>query len=131
LLVLATGDAPTLLNTAYLARKRFPNLPVLARAKNRGDVTKLQEAGVVGVRREMFAASLEVGELALRELGFKASQAQKTIEKFKGYDEKMLQASAVFQGDEKSLIDYAKRSHKLLEQLMTSDKEELSKADKG
>ena len=94
-------------------------------------MNSLQAAGVAGVRREMFAASLEIGEMALKELGFGAHQAHRTVEKFKGYDEKMLEASAVFRGDEKSLIDYAKRSHKLLEQLMTTDKEELSKPDKG
>lgn len=131
LLVLAIDDADTLLATAELVKKHFPNLPVLARAKNRGDVVKLMEVGVVGVRRETFASSLEIGELALRELGFSAHQAHKTVLKFKGYDENMLYASAAFRDDEKSLIDYAKRSRVLLEQLMNTDQEELSKPEKG
>ncbi len=131
LLVLAIDDADTLLATAELVKKYYPNLPVLARAKNRGDVVKLMEAGAVGVKRETFASSLEIGELALQELGYSAHQAHKTVMKFKGYDESMLYASAAFRGDEKSLIDYAKRSRVLLEQLMNTDREELSKSDKG
>lgn len=131
LLVLAIDDEETLLATAKLAKKHFPNLPILARARNRGDVVKLVEAGVKDVRRETFASSLEIGELALRELGYSAHQAHKTAMKFKGYDESMLYASAAFRDDEKSLIDYAKRSRALLEQLMNTDQEELSKPDKG
>lgn len=131
LLVLAIDDAETLQATAELVKKHFPDLPVLARAKNRGDVVKLMEAGAVGVRREIFASSLEIGELALKELGYSAHQAHKTVMKFKGYDESMLYASAAFRDDEKSLIDYAKRSRALLEQLMNTDQVELSKSDKG
>jgi len=130
LLVLAIDDAEKLLQTAELVNKHFPDLPVLARAKNRGDVAKLFNAGVVGVRREMFASSLEIGELALKELGYSAHQAHKTVMKFRGYDENMLKASAAFRDDEKSLIDYAKRSRILLEQLMDQDREELSKPHK-
>ncbi len=131
LLILAIDDPDTLLATAELVKKHYPDLPVLARAKNRGDVVKLMEAGAIEVRRETFASSLEVGELALKELGYSAYQAHRTVMKFKGYDENMLYASAAFRDDEKSLIDYAKRSRILLEQLMNTDQEELSKSDKG
>lgn len=131
ILVLAIDDAQTLLETAQLAAKHYPNLPVLARARNRGDMNRLTEAGVKAARRELFSASLEIGELVLRELGYSAHQAHRTVLKFRGYDEKMLEASAQFHDNEKLLIDYAKQSRQLVEELMSADQEELSKPDKG
>jgi len=131
LLILAIDDAPTLLETAEMVAKHYPNLPVLARASNRGDVNRLKEAGVKDVRRELFSSSLEVGELALRELGHSAHQAHKIVQKFRGYDEKMLEDWAKFSGSEAQLIDYAKQTRHLLEELMSADQEELSKPEKG
>jgi len=126
LLVLAIDDAQVLLETTELAVKHFPNLPILARAKNRGNVLPLLKAGAKTATRETFAASLEVGELALRELGYSAHQAHKTVMKFKGYDEKMLIASAKFEGDQKSLIYHAKQARAQLEGLMSADEQKLT-----
>jgi len=130
LFILAIDDAPTLLETAELVKSHYPHIPILARAKNRGDINRLKEAGVKDVRRELFASSLEIGELALIELGYGAHQAHKTVQKFRGYDEKALKAVAEMGDDEKTLIDYAAQARALLEELMSADQEELSKPDK-
>lgn len=131
LLILAIDNSEALLETAELVKQQYPDLPVLARAKGRGDINRLKEVGVKDARREMFSASLEIGELALKELGYSAHQAHRTVLKFRGYDEKMLTASAQFRDDEQGLIDYAKQSRHQLEQLMSADQEELSKPEKG
>jgi glutathione-regulated potassium-efflux system ancillary protein KefC len=131
LLILAIDNMQPMLSTAEMVAEKYPNLPMLARARNRGDVNKLLDAGVKHVRRETFASSLEVGELALAELGFGAHQAHKTVQRFRGYDEKMLLESAKYRDDEKKLIDYAIRSRAQLEELMQADMEELSNIDKG
>ncbi|MBL4789673.1 MAG: cation:proton antiporter [Kordiimonadaceae bacterium] len=130
LVVLATDDKTALVETTQLLAKHYPNLPVLARAKNRGDLTDLLLAGVKGVRRETFASSLELGELALQELGYSAHQAYKTTQRFRLYDEKMLMASVRFKDDQKSLMEYSKRARGQLERLMGADHEEISKQDK-
>jgi len=131
LLILAIDDATVLLETAEMVKRHYPDVPILARAKNRGDVSRLLEAGVKDARREMFSASLEIGELALVELGYSAHQAYKTVQKFRGYDEKALIAAANIGDDEKQLIDYAARARQQLEELMSTDQEELSKPDKN
>ena len=130
LLILAIDDAQTLLETAEMVARHYPDIPILARAKNRGDISRLLEAGVKDARRELFSASLEIGELALVELGYSAHQAFKTVQKFRGYDEKALIAVAGLGDDEKLLIDYAARARQQLEELMSADQEELSKPGK-
>ena len=78
-------------------------------------------AGVDHVRREAFASSLEIGELALRELGYPAHVAHRTTGRFRRYDELAIEEVAKFRDDEAAVIDFAKRSRKELEGLMGQD----------
>ncbi len=121
LLVLAMDDPAAILKAAETASKHFPKLTKLARASTRGDVNTLKQAGVDHVRRETFASSLEIGELALRELGFPAHVAHRTAGRFRRYDERGIEEVAKFTGDEAAVIDFAKRSRKELETLMGKD----------
>ncbi len=129
-LVLAIDDQEVLLETAKLVRRLYPDLAILARARGRGDVTDLLEIGVTLARRETFGSALEIGELALRELGFGAHQAHRVARKFRGYDEKMLKDSIQFRGDQKKAIDYAIKARQELERLMQADEEEIHGRDK-
>lgn len=130
LLVLAIDDQATLLETAKLVRQHYPDLTILARAKNRGDIGDLLEIGVTLVRRETFSSALEVGELALRELGYGAHQAHKAAQKFRAYDEKMLEAAMAFRGDQKKTIDFSIKAREELNRLMQADQEELGNSAK-
>lgn len=129
-LVLAIDDAEVLLETTEMVSNRFPDLPILSRARNRGDVNKLIEAGAKEVRRETFSSSLEIGELVLRELGYGAHEAHRTAQRFRGYDEQMMMESAKYRDNEKKLIDYAIRSRAQLEEVMQKEMEELSNVEK-
>ncbi|TNE64264.1 MAG: glutathione-regulated potassium-efflux system protein KefC [Alphaproteobacteria bacterium] len=121
LLVLAIDNQETLLHTAKLVRQHYPSLTILARARNRGAAQDLLEHGITLVRRETFGSALEIGELALRELGFSAHQAHKTARKFRDYDEHVLKTAVPLRKDEKAAIDYAKRSRQELERLMSAE----------
>ncbi|WP_020400454.1 glutathione-regulated potassium-efflux system protein KefC [Kordiimonas gwangyangensis] len=124
LLVLAMDDSEAVIEAARVAREHFPGLTILARARNRPAVNDLRELGVVLVRRETFGSALELGELALRELGFGAHEAHRAARKFRHYDEKMIEASAAFRGDEQKSVDFAKKSRAQLERIMSADEEE-------
>jgi len=130
-LVIAMDNAEVVQETTQLVASRYPDLPIFARARNRGDLNRLVEMGAKAARRETFASSLEIGELVLRELGYSAHQAHKTAQRFRGYDEAMIRESAKYRDDEKKLIDYAIRSRAQLEEVMRTEMEDLSNADKG
>ena len=131
LLILAMDDPAAVLKAAELATKHFPKLTKLARAGTRGDVNKLKAAGVHHVRRETFSSSLEIGEAALRELGYPAHLAHRTTGRFRRYDEIAIEAVAKFDGDEAAATDFAKRSHKELESLMGQDVASQFSKDQG
>ena len=131
LLILAMDDSAAVLKAAELATKHFPKLTKLARASTRGDVNKLKAAGVHHVRRETFSSSLEIGEAALRELGYPAHLAHRTTGRFRRYDEIAIEQVAQFNGDEAAAADFAKRSHRELENLMGHDVASQISKDQG
>jgi voltage-gated potassium channel Kch len=121
LLVLAIDDVEASVRTAELARRHFPQLRVLARARNRQHAFRLIEAGVTEVWRETFAASLEVAEAALVALGTPREAAASQVRKFRAHDEATLQAQASLKDDESRLIATAQASARQLEQLFEAD----------
>lgn len=131
LLILAMDDPNAVIKAAKIASKHFPKLTKLARASTRGDVMNLRDAGVDHVRRESFASSLEIGEMALRELGYPAHLAHRTAGRFRRYDELAIETVAEFREDEAAVIDFAKRSRKQLEDLMGQDATSGLNEDKG
>lgn len=131
LLVLAMDNPAEVLKAAELASKYFPKLTKLARASTRADVMNLKSAGVDHVRRETFGSALEIGELALRELGYPAHMAHRTAGRFRRYDEFAIEEAYKYRDDEAAVIDFAKRSRKELEGLMGRDVTSTLKKDQG
>lgn len=131
LLILAMDDPSAVLKAAELASKHYPKLTKLARAATRGDVNKLKLAGVNHVRRESFGSALEIGEMGLRELGYPAHVAHRTAGRFRRYDEVAIEMMAKFQDDDAAARDFAKRSHKELEDLMGHDVAATFNRDQG
>lgn len=131
LLVLAMDQPSEVLEAAKIAAKHHPKLTILARASTRTDVNDLREVGVAHVRRETFASALEIGEAALRELGYPAHVAHRTAGRFRRYDELAIERIAEYRGDEAAVIDFAKRARKDLEILMGQDVASGVGKDKG
>jgi glutathione-regulated potassium-efflux system ancillary protein KefC/glutathione-regulated potassium-efflux system protein KefB len=121
LLVLAIDDVEASVRTAEVARRHFPQLRILARARNRQHAFRLMEAGVTEIWRETFASSLEVAEAALVALGTTRDAAASQVRRFRAHDESTLQAQAAVHDDETKLIATAKASAEQLESLFESD----------
>jgi glutathione-regulated potassium-efflux system ancillary protein KefC/glutathione-regulated potassium-efflux system protein KefB len=121
LLVLAIDDVEASVRTAALARRHFPKLRVLARARNRQHAFRLMDAGVTEIWREMFASSLEVAEAALVALGSTRDAAQSQVRRFRAHDEATLAAQAAVKDDETKMIATAKAAAQQLEGLFEAD----------
>ncbi len=121
LLVLAIDDVEASVRTAEVARRHFPQLRILARARNRQHAFRLMEAGVTEIWRETFASSLEVAEAALVALGTTREAAASQVRRFRAHDEGTLQAQAAVHDDETKLIATAKASATQLESLFEAD----------
>ncbi len=104
LLVVALEDVEETLEVVDVARRTFPQLRILARARNRRHAHLLMDRGIAGQVRETFHSSLKLTELALQELGQSAAAAREAVALFQGHDERNLVETHAFYEDERRLI---------------------------
>jgi glutathione-regulated potassium-efflux system ancillary protein KefC/glutathione-regulated potassium-efflux system protein KefB len=121
LLVLAIDDVEASVRTAEMARRHFPALRILARARNRQHAFRLMEVGVSQIWRETFASSLEVAEAALVALGTSREASAEQVRRFRAHDEATLAVQASVKDDETKLIATARASAQQLESLFEAD----------
>jgi glutathione-regulated potassium-efflux system ancillary protein KefC/glutathione-regulated potassium-efflux system protein KefB len=121
LFVLAIDDVEASVKTAALVRKHFPNLPILARARNRVHHFRLRNLGIKTIYRETFLSSLEVAHQALLRTGFGVSAAQRAVALFKQHDEAQLEIQLAVRHDEAQLIETAQQAAAQLQELFEAD----------
>ena len=87
LLVVLLDDMEAVLRTVEVAKRNFPQLKILARARNRRHAHLLMDRGVDGLVRETFHSSLMLAEKALTALGIDADAAARAVALFRDHDE--------------------------------------------
>lgn len=122
LLLIALDDMAATLAVAQMARRKFPHLQIVARARNRRHVHLLMGVGVETIVRETFYSSLRMTELVMEKLDMPEAQALRAIELFRDHDEARLTDSYVFADDERKLLQTAQEANKELRDLFEADK---------
>jgi len=90
LLVLAIDDEAASLRTAQTVRTHFPELKIIARARNRHHAYELMDLGINVLQRETFLSSLELAGDAMKALGMKSAEVDRAKRLFRAHDEKRL-----------------------------------------
>lgn len=121
LFVLAIDDVEASLRAARVVRENFPDLRIVARARNRQHAHALMELGVAYVVRETFVSSLEASTRVLEELGLSGDQAIQAVRRFRQHDEALLERQREAHGDEVTLMALTRDAAAELEQLLTED----------
>lgn len=121
LFVLAIDDVEASVKTAEVVRRHFPNLHVLARARNRVHYYRLRDLGIAAIYRETLPSSLEAAHQALLQLGFGVAAAEHAVMLFKQHDESQLNIQYAVHHDETQLIQSAKQAAVQLKELFESD----------
>ncbi len=121
LFVLAIDDVEASLKTAALVRQHFPDLPILARARNRSHYFQLRDLGIRMIYRETFLSSIAVAQQALLELGFSAAAAERAVTLFRQHDEQMIEVQHAVHHDEAQLIQNAQQATEQLRSLFEAD----------
>jgi glutathione-regulated potassium-efflux system protein KefB len=119
--VLTTDDPEATIRTARLLRRQYPNLRVIARARNRQHAFKLMDLGVDAVVRETLHSSLAMGQQVLEALGVPPDVAAERRERFRVHDEQMLKEQYLVYDDEAALIASSQQALKDLEKLFEAD----------
>lgn len=93
LFVLAIDNQEASLRCARTLRKHFPQLSIVARARNRNHAYALMELGVRVIHRETFQSSLDMAGDALKSLGVNPADAARAVKTFRMHDQERLFAA--------------------------------------
>ena len=124
LLVVALENTEESLRVIDVARRTFPKLRVISRARNRRHAHLLLDRGVTRFVRETFHSSLRLGQMALEDLGIDPAEARRAVALFETYDQRNLLESHAFYDDERKLIQSAKDAADELSGLFEADQKE-------
>ncbi len=132
LLVIAIDDVKAAVETAKYVQLHYPQVKIIARARNRTDAFDYMELGIENVR-ETFHSALEVAESSLVNLGYGKFQAHKMMWQFKKHDELMMQESLAIRDDEKQRISHSAKSRRDLMALLSQESQQqaLASQDAG
>ncbi len=120
-IVIALGSGEQTLQLVHVVQKHFPHLTIVARASDRGEASRLLNAGVDHVYRESLDSSLRMGVDLLSMLGMRAYQAQRAAQTFRRHDEAALRELAAMDVDRSTLLSVARERIASLEHMLRAD----------
>jgi glutathione-regulated potassium-efflux system ancillary protein KefC len=106
-----------------LAREHFPQLQIVARARDARHWTQLYRRGVRLIERETLDAALMSGRSVLELLGAEPHRARMLAMRFRRHSIEQLEAMAPHLGDQARLISISKAGRQQLEQLLAQERE--------
>lgn len=127
--ILAIDDLERSITTAQYLRKNYPDMIVLARARDRQHYYRLREVGVRHIWRETYLSSLDMSRESLQLLGISPEKARETVQTFRDYDDDLIERQQAIYGDEASLIESAQSAMAELESLFDEDIDKARKMD--
>lgn len=121
-LVIAVDDVAQSLKVADLAREHFPNLTVVARARNVAHWYALRDRGVHHIERETLDASLRSGRSVLELMGWQPHHARTLAMRFRRHSVDQLERQWPHHRDEATIVSMAKAGRRQLEELFAQDR---------
>lgn len=131
LLILSMAEYDNALKIAKHVRNKYPDLKILARAKDIYHAFEFFKLDVKIVQREMFNSASELGAKALTHLGFTRYEAYRASRTFKHHDEHVLQELYEHWLEDKGhfIKETQRFSEQLSETLQTEKKFSIHDAD--
>ncbi len=121
-LVIAVDDKEQCLEIVDLAREHFPNLQLVARARDVTHWHELRERGVQFVQRELFESSLQSGASVLALLGHPPEQVASTVQRFKEHNLALFEQMHPHYKDRAKLIATVKVGRAQFEEQMAQER---------
>jgi monovalent cation:proton antiporter-2 (CPA2) family protein len=123
LFVIAVNDPSAAMAMARLVQERWPEVPIVVRARSRTDAYELRERGLHPVR-ETFHSSLEAARQALVALGESSSAAAKIIKHFERHDLEQFETAYKIRHDRQAVLDLSEQGRRDLKALLSSERNE-------
>jgi monovalent cation:proton antiporter-2 (CPA2) family protein len=123
LLILSMAEYDNALKVAEYVRKKYPEVKILARAKDIYHAFEFIKLNVKTVQREMFNSGLELGAKALEHLGFARYEAYRSARFFKHHEEEVFMELYGHWLDDKSrFIKESRRFSEHLSETLVAEK---------
>ena len=123
-LVIAVDDTAQSLKIVDLAREHFPNLQLVARARDVTHWNELRDRGVLRVERELFEASLRSGRTVLEVLGLPPHEARRQAMRFRRHNIALFEQMHPHHKDRAKVIAVVKQGRQQLEAQMAQERAE-------
>ncbi|NNG21595.1 glutathione-regulated potassium-efflux system protein KefC [Telluria aromaticivorans] len=120
-LVLSVDGIEDSLKLASAVRKEFPDLPILARARNVTHYYQLMDLGVTIVERETFESALMLGRRTMEELGFGAYFARQAAMRFREHNIQSVLEVYPYYKDREQYVSMARRARQELHAMFERD----------
>ncbi|MDP9043611.1 MAG: glutathione-regulated potassium-efflux system protein KefC [Pseudomonadota bacterium] len=127
--VLAIDDVAQSIEVAKMVREHFPNLTVVARARNVRHYFELHDLGVTLIERETLDSALMSARSVLEQLGWERHQARTLALRFRRHNVDQLIQLAPHRKDEAKLIAASKQGRQQLEQLFAQERDAATRRD--
>ncbi len=127
LLVNAIDDMEDSLKLTDIVREHFPNLKIVARARNVTHYVQLRQRGVAVVERETFESALMAGRHALEALGFDRFRARDMANIFRRHNVSVTEAMIPHFDDDDKLVSAAKAGRDELAEQFEKDRKQFEK----
>ena len=122
MLVIAIDDVDDSMQLARAVTEAFPDLRILARARNVRHWLELRELGIAQVERETFESALRTGRSALESLGMRPYEARRIADRFRRSTLRTLEAMLPEFRDEQRSVARVRSGRDELEKMLTDDR---------
>jgi glutathione-regulated potassium-efflux system ancillary protein KefC len=126
-LVIAVDDTGQSLAIVDLAREHFPQLELVARARDVTHWNELRDRGVMRVEREVFESSLRSARTVLEVLGFAPHEARSQAMRFRRHNLELFERMYPHHRDRAKVIAVIKQGRRQLEEQMAQERAEHDK----
>ncbi len=123
LLVVAVDNVEQSLAVVDMAREHYPDLPLIARARDVTHWNQLRDRGVMLVQREMFESSLASARSVLEILGQAPEDSLQTVAKFRQHNLELFEALHPHYRDSAKLISVVKQGRQQFEEQMARERQ--------
>lgn len=123
-LVVAVDAPEQSLKIVQLARKHFPHLTVVARARNITHWNQLRDLGVLHIERELFEASLASARSVLQAMGLGADEAQAVAARFRRHNLDLIERMYPHHRNREVVLAIAKQGRQQLVEQMARERQE-------
>ena len=127
ILVLSVDDVEQSLKIVDLVKKNFPQLEIVARARDVQHWNELRDRGVTHVERELFESSLGSARTVLELLGHSPERAQLSVGRFRQHNLDLFERMYPHRKDRAKFIAVAKQGRLQLEAQMAQEREQLAR----